>query len=228
MLMMGGLYMYVGSALYVWQVIKLRQGLRLGPVAVRWSMFNAAWPTALWSVSLACLLDETPGWLLEGLRLVGPYLPGVLYASLFVPSTSLQPIIGLLHRVQTDEQSRLRYRWDNPLLADDDYAMIIHQRVDRLEALEKKIAALCEDQQLIPSAQAMPLLDKLQAAAEQLQQALDAEVSRLEDASWLTRGLRLLGLKQDPRVVKLQEEVKGVRMLVRRCIAVKSDSELVE
>ena len=59
LLMMGGLYMYVGSTLYLWQVFKLRRGMRLGPKAIAWSVFNACWPSVLWSHSLLCLLDES-------------------------------------------------------------------------------------------------------------------------------------------------------------------------
>ena len=84
--------MYVGSALYVWQVVKLRKALRLGPATVFWALFNAAWPLALWSVSLACILDETPHWLLEGLRRVEHVLPSALYSSLFLDPPALYPV----------------------------------------------------------------------------------------------------------------------------------------
>ena len=55
LLLMGGLYMYVGSGLYVWQVVKLRGELRLGRKSVTWAVFNAGWPLAIWSVSVCDL-----------------------------------------------------------------------------------------------------------------------------------------------------------------------------
>ena len=107
LLMMGGLYMYVGSLLYVWQVIKLRRELRLSSVATLWSIFNAAWPLSLWSVSLACLLDETPSWLLSTLSYVENELPTIVHSSLFLRTVSLQPVIRLLNTVQQAESRRL-------------------------------------------------------------------------------------------------------------------------
>ena len=43
LLLMGGLYMYVGSALYIWQVVKLRRGLRMSSLAVSWCFFRISW-----------------------------------------------------------------------------------------------------------------------------------------------------------------------------------------
>ena len=83
LLVMGGLYMYVGSGLYVWQVVKLHSSLRLSSGVLFWSLFNASWPLCVWTTSLLCLLDETPAWLLEGLRSVETYLPAALHSTLF-------------------------------------------------------------------------------------------------------------------------------------------------
>ena len=46
-----------------------------------WAAFNAAWPPCLWSVSLACILEETPRWLMEGLRPLEHVMPAALHAS---------------------------------------------------------------------------------------------------------------------------------------------------
>ena len=57
--------MYGGSCSYLWHVYKLREALGLTHLGVIGSVCNAAcWP-CLWSISIACLLDETPSWLLE-------------------------------------------------------------------------------------------------------------------------------------------------------------------
>ena len=108
MLAMGGLYMYVGSGLYLWQTIKLRVPLNLGGPVVFWSLFNASWPLALWTVSLACLLDETPRWLLEGLRTVEHMLPTAIYSSLFVDPPALYPVCRLLQALIGHETTRLQ------------------------------------------------------------------------------------------------------------------------
>ena len=77
LLLMGGMFMYVGSGLYVYQVAKLARPMRLGAGSVLFKVLNACWPVALWTISLACLLDEYPRWLLEGLRNVESHLPSV-------------------------------------------------------------------------------------------------------------------------------------------------------
>ena len=107
LLVMGGLYIYVGSGLYVWQCRKLRGPLRLGKSVIFWSIFNAAWPLAIWSVSLACLLDETPAWLITALRHSESYLPATLRSSLFLDPPALYPVCRLLHAVVRHEERRL-------------------------------------------------------------------------------------------------------------------------
>ena len=84
LLAMGGLYMYVGSSLYVWQIFKLRKPLRLGPWTIFWGVFNASWPLVLWTLSLACLLESPPPVLLDSLRLIEDRLPSALYRTLFL------------------------------------------------------------------------------------------------------------------------------------------------
>ena len=96
LLLMGGMFMYVGSGLYVYQVFKLARPMRLGAGSVLFKVLNAVWPVALWSISLGCLLDEYPRWLLEGLRSVESHLPSVLHASLFFDPPALYPVCKLL------------------------------------------------------------------------------------------------------------------------------------
>ena len=100
--------MYVGSTLYVLQISKLAKPMKLSRVAVLFSLFNACWPATLWTVSLACLLDEYPLWLLEGLRRVESHLPSVLHASLFFDPPALYPVCKLLHGVVAHEEARLQ------------------------------------------------------------------------------------------------------------------------
>lgn len=108
LLIMGGLYIYVGSGLYVWQCLKLRTALRLGRAQIFWSVFNAFWPLAIWSVSLACLLDETPNWLIELLRHSEQFLPSTIHSSLFLDPPALYPVCRLLHAVVRHEECRLQ------------------------------------------------------------------------------------------------------------------------
>ena len=108
LLMMGGMFMYVGAGLYVMQVYKLAGPMRLSRFAVAWSLFNAIWPATLWSVSLSCLLDEYPSWLLEALRRVESHLPSVLHASLFFDPPALYPVCKVLQGVVAHEEARLQ------------------------------------------------------------------------------------------------------------------------
>jgi len=104
----GGFYMYVGSALYVYQAIRLRYTVRLRPWTVLFCCIHAAWPLTLWSIALACLLDETPRWLINGLAMVEGHLPMALHRSLFLPAESLMPVVRLLAVVHAQETGRLR------------------------------------------------------------------------------------------------------------------------
>ena len=108
LLTMGGLYIYIGSGLYVWQIFRLKQELGIGPFAVAWACFNALWPVGLWSVSLACLLDETPEWLLDGLCHMESHLPAALRSRFFLPSASLVPIVRVLDSLHELETMRLQ------------------------------------------------------------------------------------------------------------------------
>lgn len=187
LLMMGGCYMYIGSGLYVWQILRLRHDLGLGPVAVGWAMFNAAWPVGLWSVSLACLVDETPDWLISGLSTAhaAGMLPTALAKHLFLQSTSLQPIVRLLDTVQQHEQSRLqmmkrpgasqqpyggredskdsrlvrRPSGGNLILTSKDYVTVISERLERLALLHARLRPMAVgESRAIPTSQAWPQL----------------------------------------------------------------------
>lgn len=109
LLLMGGLYMYVGSALYVWQVVKLRKGLRISTPVVCWCVLNAGWPALLWTVAMQCVFDETPDWLLDGLMLVESRLPAMVHSSLFIPSNAVKPIVRLLATIQDQEETRFQH-----------------------------------------------------------------------------------------------------------------------
>ena len=108
LLFMGGMFMYVGSGLYVMQIYKLAGPMRLSRLAVAWSLFNAIWPATLWSISLTCMLDEYPPWLLEGLRRVEAHLPQVLHSSLFFDPPALYPVCKVLQGVVAHEEARLQ------------------------------------------------------------------------------------------------------------------------
>ncbi|KAL3917242.1 MAG: hypothetical protein SGPRY_006485 [Prymnesium sp.] len=108
LLAMGGLYMYIGSVLYVTQTLVLRRTLELGVASVSWAIFNASWPIALWTISLVCMLDETPGWLLDSLCLVQGFFPKSLHGTFFLETCQLHPIVRILHTIRAHEERRLR------------------------------------------------------------------------------------------------------------------------
>ena len=53
----GGMYMYVGSFVYVLQAWRLRTTLSVSPAQFVLLTLHAAWPLTLWSVALTCLLE---------------------------------------------------------------------------------------------------------------------------------------------------------------------------
>ena len=103
----GGLYMYLGSALYVWQALRLKHTLRLRSSTIVFCFAHAAAPCALWSIAIACLCDETPRWLLNRLERVERFLPSVLHKSLFVEAEALAPVVRMLGVVMEHERQRL-------------------------------------------------------------------------------------------------------------------------
>lgn len=185
LLAMGGLYMYVGSGLYVWQVWKLAAPLRLGKWTIFWALFNAGWPLTLWSVSLACLLDETPTVLLDGLRLIEGQLPSMLHASLFLDPPALYPVCVILRAVVAHEQQRLARIHGHATgshvstmvragpLTDSDVATIITKRLERIGALQAKIDLLARSTDAVPTALIAPLLDTLNTEALMLEKVLE-------------------------------------------------------
>ena len=197
LLFMGGLYMYIGSGLYVYQVFKLARPLELSLRTRLFAVFNAFWPTGLWTVSLACLLDETPSWLLEVLRRVESHLPGVMRASLFLDPPALYPVCRLLSGVIAHEEERLRIvkrhaagHWSltqpvrAPLTAVD-VASIIARRLERLHSLASSLDALAKAEQAVPTAIGAPLLSKLTVEVQQLEKVLEADTERHTDQSFL-------------------------------------------
>jgi len=239
---MGGLYMYVGSGLYVWQVWKLRVPLKLGKWTIFWALFNASWPLTLWSVALACLLEEPPKVLLNGLRLIEHRLPNMLHASLFLDPPALYPVCVLLRAVMRHEESRLvtvrsrgagtsndgthrsarlrPYTTRAGPLTDDDVATIITRRMERLHALQAKIDEMARSKTAVPTALIAPVLDTLNSELEMLEKVLQVDTgagTQLELQWWLTR------LYSSPRR-KLLDELETVQTLLRRIDAVKFTS----
>ena len=196
LLCMGGFYMYIGSALYVWQVMKLQGSLRLGLMTRFWAYFNAAWPLCIWSVSLACLMDETPTRLIEVLRASERFLPNVLHASLFIDPPAIYPVSRLLHSVLAWEEKRretvrahaAKKSW-LPILAnrgtaqhpsplsDKDVEDIITRRLGRLEKLRTQLDALTQSKTSVPTALAAPLLDLLDTEVSILEKVLEVDTS---------------------------------------------------
>ena len=113
------------------------------------------------------------------------------------------------------------------LLTDDDYVTIISQRLERLGALQAKLEALADSDHAatVSTWDAMPLIDKLYAAVEQLEIALDAEVRRQEDRGIIRAFFVTTSSLPTARLI---EELQAVRTLKRRCVAVKADSELID
>lgn len=237
MLAMGGLYMYVGSALYVWQVLKLRVALRLSTPVVFWSLFNAAWPLGFWSVSLACILDETPTWLLDMLRRVEHRLPSALYSSLFLDPPALYPVCRLLTTLCTHEQTRLKTVLrhaskaqqavvpgglrlgggsSNPL-SDADVATIIKRRLERFAVLQAKLDVLARSEKPVPTALSAPILDTLLTELEMLSKVL--EIDSMQGDTPLLRWFG--GWPFSSEQQRLREELEAVGALLRRINAVK-------
>lgn len=173
--------MYGGSCSYLWHVYTLREALGLTSLGVIGSVCNAVcWPL-LWSTSIACLLDETPSWLLEGLRRVESHLPTVLRSSLFLDPPALYPVCKLLQGVIVDEDMRrqtvLRHaagKWSltKPVrapLTDLDVVAIITRRLERLETLRAALNSFARSERAVPTVIAAPMLDKLRTEIEQLE-----------------------------------------------------------
>ena len=63
----------------------------------------------VWTLSVACILDETPAWLLDGLAKMhaAGWLPAALQSSFFLKGETLQPVTRLLEKIQEHERARL-------------------------------------------------------------------------------------------------------------------------
>jgi len=224
--------MYTGSGLYVWQVVKLRAPMRLGKWAIFWSLFNACWPASLWSISLACLLDEYPSWLLDALLCVESHLPSVLHASLFFDPTALYPVCKLLQGVVAHEHMRLKTvrrhaagHWSltkprRAPLSDADVASIIARRIERFEMLQRQLNAFAKAERAVPTAIAAPLLEKLITEAAQLEKILEADIAPQQHGA-LRSPIWWLATIFSAEHWRLRDELDAVRALSRRIAAVK-------
>lgn len=234
--------MYVGSGLYVWQTIKLRVPLMLSGPVVFWSLFNASWPLALWSVSLACLLDETPRWLLESLRTVEHVLPTAIYSSLFVDPPALYPVCRLLQSLIGLETTRLQTvrahaerasqgnsspqatilraagGWESRgPLSDKEVATIISRRLARFKVIHEKLERLARSDRAVPTAITAPILEVLNCEVELLEKVLEIDTAKGDRASWLWRVRSYLSSEQ----TRMYDELEASRTLLRRIGAVK-------
>ena len=240
LLMMGGFYMWVGSALYVWQVLKLHTTLRLGAMTRSWAFFNALWPVSIWSVSLACLMDETPTRLIDLLGAVERYLPNVLHSSLFLEPPALYPVCRLLHGVLTHEEVRLETvrrhakgkSWmpilankgsaaRPPPLSDSDVEMIIRKRLERLEGLRSQLDVLARSTTSVPTALVIPYLDMLDNEVSILEKVLEVDASINHLGSFGSLMLTLFNGEHK----RLVEELDAVQALRRRIAAVRFTSQ---
>lgn len=230
LLLMGGMFMYVGSGLYVYQVAKLARPMRLGAGSVLFKVLNACWPVALWTISLGCLLDEYPRWLLEGLRSVESHLPSVLHASLFFDPPALYPVCKLLQGVVKHELERLRTtrrhadgNWSltkphRAPLNDLDVASIVARRIERLQYIEAELKVYARSERAVPTAYAAPLLEKLRSEVEQLEKVLESDIAPNENRNKLVWWFASL-LSAEHRM--LRDELEACRALTRRIIAVR-------
>lgn len=224
LLAMGGLYIYVGSGLYIWQTLKLATPLKLGTFQLGWSIFNALWPLALWTISLMCLVDEVPIWLLEVLRRAEPMLPRALRASLFLDPPALYPVCRLLASLKQQEEARLkavRAHAHNVAvggpLSRSDVATIIERRLDRLGVLQTSLDELARSPRTVPTALAAPLLDTLNMEAMLLEKVLEIDLLQGDQNYVVWRAAT--AFSSDLR--RLRDELEAVRALLRRIKAVK-------
>jgi hypothetical protein len=212
--------MYIGSALYVWQVAKLARPLHLGPRTVAWGLFNAAWPIGIWSITLMCLLEETPSWLLELLRRCEHLMPAALRSSLFLEPPALYPVCRLLRAVQKQEEERKRMisstlDHEQSGLSGGDVFAIIAKRLERLSLLETRLWELLRSKHAVPTSLAAPLLDRLHTEAAQLEKVLE----EIDSAKRQKRPLWFL-MAFSPKYKQLREELEAVKTLQRRISAV--------
>jgi len=224
LLSMGGLYIYVGSGLYIWQTLKLARPLRYSRFQLGWSIFNAVWPLALWTISLQCLVDETPLWLLEGLRRAEHVLPTALRASLFIDAAALTPVCRLLAGLKEHERARLhavRAHSHNVAvggpLSRADVATIIERRLHRLEVLQSQLDELGKRARTVPTALAAPILEQLHTEAQLLEKVLVIDLSQGDRSYLLWRAATTFSSE----LRRLHDELQAVRALLRRIKAVK-------
>lgn len=236
LLCMGGLYMYIGSALNIYQAVMLRRPLGLGLGSIAVAVVNAAWPVSLWSISLACLLDETPSWLLDGLRKVESHLPNVVHNSLFLDGVTLYPVCRLIEGVVAQEKARLATvhrqaagHWSlmSPTYAPLtclDVATIITRRLERLEMLQEKLDEFARCDRAVPTALCAPVLERLRTEIDQLASVLDAATS--PSGSRLSPPVWWVAAQVSSEHRRLLVELDDVRRLGQRIAAVRFTSTM--
>ena len=187
LLLMGGGFMYIGSATYIQLYFHLRHPLRLGWRSIVWAVLNAAAPASLYTLAIMCVLDEYPTALLEGLRRFEGHLPTLVRASLFIDPPALYPACVLLKGVLDHERARLQIvrrhaegHWSlakpkrvQGLLADKDVASIIVRRIERLDYLRNTLNKYAKAERAVPTAYVAPILAKLQTELSLLERSLE-------------------------------------------------------
>ena len=87
--------------------------------------------------------------------------------------------------------------------------------------LQARLEPLARGSKAVPTARLMPVLEKLGTAVEALQIALEAEIEWRDAAR--SRVARLLR-RRSPELQHLVDELETVKLLHRRIVAVKTDS----
>ena len=91
--------------------------------------------------------------------------------------------------------------------------------------LQARLEPLARGSKAVPTARLMPVLEKLGTAVEALQIALEAEIEWRDAAR--SRVARLLR-RRSPELQHLVDELETVKLLHRRIVAVKTDSDLID
>ena len=236
LLLMGGLYMYVGSGYYLYQITRLATPLKLGAPSAAFAAFNACWPTLLWTVSVLCVLDETPSWLLELLRRVESHLPNVMRASLFLDPPALYPVCRLLEGVIAAEEERLRIvkrhaagHWSltqpaRAPLTPMDVAAIIARRLQRLNTLKHALDELATSDRAVPTAIGGPLLSTLLTEVQQLEKVLEADTAPQTDGHTFLWWWLATMISREHR--QLRNELDALRRLDKRSTLSRTRIEL--
>ena len=238
LLLMGGGFMYIGSATYIQLYFHLRHPLRLGWRSIVWAVLNAAAPASLYTLAIMCVLDEYPTALLEGLRRFEGHLPTLVRASLFIDPPALYPACVLLKGVLDHERPRLQIvrrhaegHWSlakpkrvQGLLADKDVASIIVRRIERLDYLRNTLNKYAKAERAVPTAYVAPILAKLQTELSLLEDILETDLAPNESLGGQTVAgytLWFFASTASSEHKAMRNELEAVRMLGRRLAAIK-------